>query len=55
MLEGEVRELWSGEVVPARAVSVQSDEARGVAPGSSALDVRIPRHGAALLGYPAVG
>ena len=55
VLEGEVRELWSGEVVPARAVSVQSDEARGVAPGSSALDVRIPRHGAALLGYPAVG
>ena len=55
MPEGEVRELWSGEIVPARAVSVQSDEARGVAPGSSALDVRIPRHGAALLGYPAVG
>ena len=55
MPEGEVRELWSGEVVPARAVSVQSDEARGVAPGSSALDVRIPRHGAVLLRYPAVG
>ncbi|NMB10536.1 MAG: alpha-galactosidase, partial [Tissierellia bacterium] len=55
MLEGEVRELWSGEIVPARAVSVQSDEARGVAPGSTALDVRIPPHGAVLLRYPAVG
>ena len=55
MPEGEVRELWSGEIVPARAVSVQSDEARGVAPGSTALDVRIPPHGAVLLRYPAVG
>ena len=54
-LEGEVRELWSVEIVPARAVSVQSDEARGVAPGSTALDVVIPRHGAVLLRYPAVG
>ncbi|GAA4518845.1 MULTISPECIES: glycoside hydrolase family 27 protein [Brachybacterium] len=48
-LVGEVTELWSGELVPVRAVSVQSDAARGVAPGSSAIDVVIPRHGAVLL------
>src|SRR5699024_7725375 len=51
----EVREFWSGEIVPARAVSVQSDEARGVAPGSTALDVVIPRQGAVLLRYPVEG
>lgn len=45
----EVRELWSGELLVPREVSVQSDAARGVAPGSSALDVRIPPHGAVLL------
>ena len=48
-LDGEITELWSGEAVPVRAVSVQSDAARGVAPGSSAIDVVIPRHGAVLL------
>ncbi|AXK46322.1 glycoside hydrolase family 27 protein [Brachybacterium saurashtrense] len=45
----EVRELWSGELLRPREVTVQSDAARGVAPGSSALDVRIPPHGAVLL------
>ncbi len=48
-LDGEVRELWSGELVRPREVTVQSDAARGVAPGSTALDVRIPPHGAVLL------
>lgn len=50
---GEGTELWSGEPVPVRAVSLQSDAARGVAPGSSAIDVRIPRHGAVLLRHRA--
>lgn len=48
-IEGEVRELWSGAAVPVRAVTEQSDAARGVAPGSTAIDLRIPRHGAVLL------
>lgn len=52
-IDGELVELWSGEAVPARAVTVQSDAARGVAPGSSAIDVRIPRHGAVLLRHRA--
>src|SRR5699024_4117622 len=30
---GRVRELWTGEDVATRAVTVQSDDARGVAPG----------------------
>ncbi|MGO1354953.1 MAG: alpha-galactosidase, partial [Brachybacterium tyrofermentans] len=49
--DGEVTELWSGSPVTARPVTVQSDDARGVAPGSSALDVVIPAHGALLLRY----
>lgn len=46
---GHVRELWTGETVTMRAVAEQSDDARGVAPGSEALDVRIEPHGAVLL------
>ncbi|GAA1326585.1 glycoside hydrolase family 27 protein [Brachybacterium rhamnosum] len=46
---GEVTDLWSGEPAPLREVAVQSNDARGVAPGSTAIDVRIPRHGAVLL------
>ncbi|MGP9536362.1 glycoside hydrolase family 27 protein [Brachybacterium sp. AOP43-C2-M15] len=46
---GEIIELWSGQTVPTREVAAQSDAARGVAPGSTAIDVRIPRHGAVLL------
>ena len=46
---GELTELWSGEAVAVREVAEQSDDARGVAPGSTAIDVRIPRHGAVLL------
>ncbi len=49
VLDGEVTELWSGTAVSTRPVAVQSDAARGVAPGSTAIDVRIPRHGAVLL------
>ncbi|MGO1685529.1 MAG: glycoside hydrolase family 27 protein [Brachybacterium sp.] len=50
-LDGEITELWSGAPIPVRVVIVQSDAARGVAPGSTAIDVRIPRHGAVLLRY----
>ncbi|WP_062947178.1 alpha-galactosidase [Brachybacterium sp. sponge] len=50
-LDGELVELWSGESVGTRSVSAQSDAARGVAPGSTAIDLRIPRHGAVLLRY----
>ena len=50
-MEGQVTELWSGSPVTARPVTVQSDAARGVAPGSSALDVTIGPHGALLLRY----
>ena len=46
---GEVTELWSGRPVPTREIREQSDAARGVAPGSTALDLVIPRHGAVLL------
>ncbi|ATG53608.1 alpha-galactosidase [Brachybacterium ginsengisoli] len=48
-LDGGVTELWSGASVPTGPVAVQSDAARGVAPGSTAIDVRIPPHGAVLL------
>lgn len=50
-LDGEVTELWSGQTVPVRPIAEQSDAARGVAPGSSAIDVVIPAHGAVLLRY----
>ncbi|WP_244666878.1 alpha-galactosidase [Myceligenerans indicum] len=46
---GTVRELWSGEQVPLEPVTTQSDDARGVSPGSAALRVDLPPHGAALL------
>lgn len=48
-VRGEVRELWTGEPVPLTPVTTQSDAARGVAPGSAALRVGLPPHGAALL------
>ena len=47
--DGEVRELWSGADVPLEPVAVQSDAARGVAPGSAALRLALPPHGSALL------
>jgi hypothetical protein len=54
-LAGRITELWSGREVIPRRVSVQSDEARGVAPGSVALDLELAAHGAALLRFdPAV-
>ena len=46
---GTVRELWTGILVPTTPVSVQSDDARGVAPRSMALHYTLPPHGAALL------
>jgi hypothetical protein len=48
---GEVRELWTGAVVAPEPVAVQSDAARGVAPGSSALRLSLEPHGAALLRF----
>ncbi|MFC5665214.1 glycoside hydrolase family 27 protein [Kitasatospora misakiensis] len=51
VLDGEVRELWTSTVLHPRTVTAQSDAARGVAPGSSALDVNLPPHGAALLRF----
>ncbi len=48
---GEVRELWTGAVVPLEPVTAQSDAARGVAPGSSALRLAFDAHGATLLRF----
>lgn len=45
----EIHELWTGRKIPAVPVFVQGDEARGVAPGSAAINVHLDRHGAALL------
>lgn len=46
---GAATELWTGRAVPLEPVTQQSDTARGVAPGSAALRVTLPAHGAALL------
>ena len=46
---GAVTELWTGAAVPLEPVAVQSDTARGVAPGSAALRIDLAPHGAALL------
>lgn len=46
---GVASELWTGREVPLEPVAVQSDAARGVAPGSAAMRVTLPPHGAALL------
>lgn len=42
-------ELWSGETLTTEPMAVQSDAARGVAPGSRAVHVVLPAHGSALL------
>ncbi|WP_226831890.1 glycoside hydrolase family 27 protein [Brachybacterium sp. FME24] len=47
--EGEVQELWSGTTATTRPITEQSDAARGVSPGSTAIDVVIAPHGAVLL------
>jgi alpha-galactosidase len=46
---GSIRELWTDQVIPLASVRAQSNDARGVAPGSVALTLRLDRHGAALL------
>lgn len=46
---GIASELWTGREVPLATVAAQSDAARGVAPGSAALRMTLPPHGAALL------
>jgi alpha-galactosidase len=53
--DGEVRELWTGALVPAAHVTVQSGAARGVAPGSTALRLRLEPHGTALLRWSPTG
>ena len=45
----KVRELWSGTNIAVEPVAVQSDEARGVAPGSACIHLTLPAHGSALL------
>lgn len=47
--DGEVRELWSGEVVPRIPGSAPSTALRSVAAGSAALRLQLDPHGAALL------
>ena len=47
--EGNVRELWTGVELPVVPVATQSDDARGVAPGSAAVHVTLEPHGAVLL------
>jgi hypothetical protein len=42
-------ELWSGRELVPEPVAQQSNAARGVAPGSTALRLALPAHGAALL------
>ena len=46
---GPVRELWTGAAVSREPVGMQSDDARGVAPGSRALRLRLAPHASALL------
>ncbi|WP_243229887.1 glycoside hydrolase family 27 protein [Microbacterium sp. CIAB417] len=46
---GVATELWTGREIPLEPIAAQSDAARGVAPGSAALRVALPSHGAALL------
>lgn len=50
-LEGEVEDVWAGRAVEVAEVAVQSDDARGVAPGSTAIPVTIEAHGTVLLRY----
>ncbi|WP_205857150.1 glycoside hydrolase family 27 protein [Phytoactinopolyspora endophytica] len=51
ILDGTVSELWTGDTVRTAPVTVQSDAARGVAPGSTGLFLTLDPHGAALLRY----
>lgn len=46
---GELLELWTGAEAPRVTVATQSDEARGVAPGSTALPLTLAAHDAAVL------
>jgi hypothetical protein len=46
---GELRELWTRTAPHTRPVTVQSDEAHGVTPGNTAIDLTLAPHGAALL------
>lgn len=46
---GRIVELWSGAPVAEEPIHVQSNAARGVAPGSSVVRIALPAHGSALL------
>ncbi|WP_454293657.1 alpha-galactosidase [Salana multivorans] len=48
-LTGPVEEVWAGGDVATMPVTTQSDDARGVAPGSTAIPVTIEPHGVVLL------
>lgn len=51
VLTGELRELWTGEVLAPRLVTSHPDGDRGVLPGNTAIDLVLPPHGSALLRY----
>jgi len=46
---GEVEDLWAHRPVRTHPVTVQEDATRGVAPGSVAIPVTLPRHGSVFL------
>jgi len=46
-----VTELWTGRVIKTEPVAVQSNAARGVAPGSRAVRLDLAAHGAALIRF----
>lgn len=48
---GAVTELWTARILETDPVTVQSDAARGVAPGSRALRLSLAAHGAVLLRF----
>lgn len=50
---GSVHDLWTGEDVATHPVTVQSDAARSVAPGSVAIPITIEPYGARLLHWGA--
>lgn len=52
---GTLTELWSKNPLVTEMVSSQSDAARGVAPGSRALRLDLPAHGAAMIRWDPAG
>ena len=50
-LRGSVTNVWTGDPLPATAVTRQHDDARGVAPGSVGLQADLDAHGALLIRF----